>query len=188
MTEGTAGPPETGRWSGLTRPFAGCKPVSPRIRSRQVPRIVSDIVDVYPYRVVDAGAEFLILQRSIGTTLGGTWQGVHGHVEPGESAFEAARRELSEETGLRVKSWHQLESVNTFYLAARDEVHLCAGFAALVPGDMEPVLCDEHADYAWDSPEDAMIRFHWPGQRLAIQEICSLILPGGATADSLRLT
>ncbi|NOT01805.1 MAG: NUDIX domain-containing protein [Phycisphaerales bacterium] len=152
-----------------------------------MPRIVSDIVDVYPYRVADGIAQFLVLQRGHGSALGGTWQAVHGHIEPGETAFEAARREMFEETGLAPDAWHQLEFVNTFFMAARDEVHLCACFAARVGRDAEPALSDEHIAHVWEGVEDATARFHWPGQRRAIQEVCSVVLPGGAAAASLRL-
>jgi hypothetical protein len=77
--------------------------------------------------------------------------------------------------------------VNTFFVAARDEIHLCACFAARVACDAAPALSGEHIAHVWEAVAAAMARFHWPGQRRAIQEICSIVLPGGATADSLRL-
>lgn len=45
------------------------------------------------------GAEVLLIQRAKGTFTG-LWSFPGGHVEPGERAMEAARREVHEETGV----------------------------------------------------------------------------------------
>jgi dATP pyrophosphohydrolase len=152
-----------------------------------VPTIVSDIIDVFVYRLRSDGPQFLLLRRSPGQTLAGTWQTVHGHIEQGETAIQTAVRELHEETRLTPLSWHQLESVNTFFLAARDEVHLCAGFAAQVGPEADPTLNAEHDDFTWLSIGESMERFHWPGERRAVREIDEMILPGGHRADTLRI-
>ncbi len=153
-----------------------------------MPEIVSDIVDVYVYRDAPGGVEFLLLQRAAHSILGGTWQAVHGHGEGGETAFETAQRELKEETGLLAAEWYQLERVNTFFIARRDEIHLSPGFAARVAADDDPVLNSEHAAFRWLPPDQARATFHWPGQRQAVQDILEWIIGGGAAGDSLRLT
>lgn len=152
-----------------------------------MPKMVSNIVDVYVYRRPSASVEFLVLRRGERCVLPGTWQAVHGHIEDGETTFETARRELSEETQLACTCWHQLESVNTFFVARTDEIHLCAGFAARVADDAEPTLNEEHDRFAWLPMDDALRRFHWEGQRRAVREIHDTILSGDSTADSLRL-
>lgn len=152
-----------------------------------MPEIVSHIVDVYVYRLVQARPMFLVLRRGPTSRLPGTWQAVHGHIDPGETAFQAAVRELAEETRLTAESWHQLESVHPFYVAASDEIHLCAGFAARVDPQTDAVRNEENDDHVWLGFADALDRFHWPGQRRAVQEICELILPGGPTAEALRI-
>ncbi len=153
-----------------------------------MPRIVSEIVDVYVFRVVDGIPAFLVLRRAPTSRLPGTWQAVHGHIESGETAFQAAARELAEETTLVADEWHQLESVNTFFVAASDEIHLCAGFAARIPATAAVSLNSEHVDYVWLGFSEACERYHWPGQRRAIKEIRDLILPGGDVARTLRLS
>ncbi|GMV95867.1 MAG: hypothetical protein AMXMBFR83_02360 [Phycisphaerae bacterium] len=162
-----------------------------------MPRVVSEIVDVYVFRrpagaatanarqeaQSGAGVEFLLLRRSPGEYLGGTWQAVHGRIEPGETAWQTALRELREETGLTPIELYQIDAVNTFYMAADDVVHHCPCFAAEVGGQAGVVLDAEHEAFEWVSAEDAMRRFIWPGQRRAVREIIEEILrPGPATA------
>jgi dATP pyrophosphohydrolase len=153
-----------------------------------MPRLVSDIVDVYPFRRGPGGAvEFLLLLRAPHTRLGGTWQAVHGGIEAGETAQQAALRELREETGLRPEALWQLERVNTFFMARDDCVMLCPGFAAEVAAAAPLRLSDEHTGSRWLSPPDAQAAFIWPGQRRAVREIMTEIIPGGASADALRI-
>jgi 8-oxo-dGTP diphosphatase len=46
------------------------------------------------------GERILVARRREGQHLAGTWEFPGGRVEPGESPEDAARRELTEETGL----------------------------------------------------------------------------------------
>jgi dATP pyrophosphohydrolase len=157
------------------------------VRAFAVPTLISDIVDVFIYRKRVSGAQYLLMRRHAGSRLAGTWHGVHGHIEAGETAADAAIRETREETGLVPRVWHQLESVNTFFMAARDEIHLCAGFAACVGEEAEPVLNHEHDDYVWLDLDSACERVHWPGEGRALRQIHELILPGNAHAKTLRI-
>jgi 8-oxo-dGTP pyrophosphatase MutT (NUDIX family) len=153
-----------------------------------MPRIVSEIVEVYVYRLVNGWPEFLLLKRATGAAVGGTWQVVLGHMHPGETAEQCALRETREETGLSVAALHQLESVNTFFVAREDTIHLCPGFAARVAPNASVVLDAEHTEAAWLARAAATQRLMWPGQHRAIAEIIELILPGGIVADTLRLS
>lgn len=114
-----------------------------------MPRIVSEIVDVYPFRRLPQRIEFLQLQRADGEVLGGTWQAVHGRIEPGERAWQAALRELAEETGLTPRRLWQVDAVNTFYEARSDCVHLCPCFAAETDPAATIRLCGEHRAWRW---------------------------------------
>jgi dihydroneopterin triphosphate diphosphatase len=58
-----------------------------------VPGIVSDIVDCYVFRRRSDATDALLLKRAEGGYLGGTWHAVHGRIEPGETAWQAALRE-----------------------------------------------------------------------------------------------
>lgn len=155
------------------------------------PALRTDIVDVIVFRRAAAGVEFLQLRRAA-APLAGTWQPVMGHVEESESAAAAALRELAEETGYApdrglVGFW-QLESLNVYFLAARDCVMLSPGFAAEVDATREPVLDVSHSAHRWVAPGQVESLFLWPGHRHAIAQIQRDILPPDApTRELLRL-
>jgi len=135
-----------------------------------VPQVVSCFVDVHVFRYVDDGRggrrdEWLLLKRAPHIRLGGTWQMVSGTIEAGEKAYQTAARELLEETGLRPVHFYQVSYLNRFYLAATDEVVLTPVFAAEVPAGQAVRLSEEHTAHEWVTPEEALRRYPWPGQR-----------------------
>lgn len=152
-----------------------------------MPKIVSSIVDVYVFRRCATCIEFLTLLRAPLQRLGGTWQSVHGKVEAGETAWQAALRELREETGLTPTGFWQIDFVNTFYVAESDLVLLCPCFAAEVSADAPVHLCSEHTASAWLGAEAALARMMWPGQRHALREILSEIIQPGLAEPHLRI-
>ena len=59
-------------------------------------------------------ARVLVLQRNK-TTSRGLWSLVMGRIEKGESAAEAVRREIAEETGLAVEALYSSGCCDTFF-------------------------------------------------------------------------
>ena len=152
-----------------------------------MPHIECPIIDCYVFRRITTGVELLMLRRRMGSYMGGTWQAVHGKIEPGESAVHAALRELREEAGLSPMRFWQLEFVNTFFSAARDAVVLCPSFAAEISVESVIQISDEHTDYRWVPAGQADEQFLWPGQRQAIQEVLREIVAGGPAEPYLRI-
>lgn len=152
-----------------------------------MPTLVSRIIDCYVFRRTPAGVEFLLLKRQPAKRLGGTWQSVHGKIEPNETAWQAARRELAEETGLTPIGFWQIDFVNTFYIADRDEIHLCPSFAAEAAPSANVTLNHEHTEFRWEPFERALETLMWPGQRHALREIMEFIIAGSAAEPHLRI-
>jgi dihydroneopterin triphosphate diphosphatase len=152
-----------------------------------MPRIVVDMVEVYVFRQTPAGPQFLVLRRSPGERLGGTWHAAYGRSHEGEKAWQAALRELREETGLAPLRFYQVDSVNTFYVAAEDTIYHNPCFAADAPADAAVELNAEHDAYEWLDPAPAAARCLWPGQRRIMQEILTEIITPGPAAAHLRI-
>ena len=115
--------------------------------------------------------EFLVLHRS--KRHGAYWHSVAGGVEAGESAAQAARRELQEETGLAA----QPESTgHTFTYGPEDwEPHAGSGpirvdcFVAEAPAAWEPELDWEHDSYRWCGADEAVELLYWPEPREVVR-------------------
>ncbi len=82
----------------------------------------------------------------------GCWSLVAGKVEKGESPVDAARREILEETSIKVGE--PLGSMDPLYVREGKTLFKVYPFH-FDAGDQEPVLNDENEDYVWASIEDA---------------------------------
>jgi len=142
------------------------------------------IVDVYPVRRGEAGLELLVLRRAPGGRCAGSWESVHGHIEPGEHPADAALRELREETGLRPAALYNLSRVECFYQHRLDQVALVPVFVALVDPAAAAASGGEHDSMEWLTFAGARGRLAWPRERRALEDI--EILLGGGSAGSLE--
>jgi 8-oxo-dGTP pyrophosphatase MutT (NUDIX family) len=105
---------------------------------------------------VRRGDEILVVRRS--PEDGGYWHLISGGIEVGETAAEAAARELFEETRLETS----VQSLDFSFTYKRIRVE---AFHAEAPARWEPVLNSEHDDYRWCTPTEAADLLHWPEPR-----------------------
>lgn len=149
----------------------------------------TSLVDVYVLRMSGAALECLALRRAPGGRCPGSWETVHGHIEGTEQPAGAAARELEEETGLTPMSLYNLSRVELFYQHRTDQVSLVPVFAAFVAQDASVRLGSEHDHFEWLSPEAARLRFAWPRERRAVDDILTLLASGnaGPVDDVLRV-
>ena len=151
-----------------------------------MPKIKSNRIAVYVYRKTPAGPEFLQLLRAPGQgDYGGIWSIVYGGIKSGETAVEAALRELREETGLKPAAFHQVEFLEMFYHRGRDRVNVLPVFAAAAPRNHKVVLNDEHTDFRWVPSADVEKSFLWRVQRQAIAIITEDIISSRSLALNL---
>jgi len=137
--------------------------------------IVSRVIDAYVFRKTDDGLLFLILKRAKTKRYEHLWQGVAGKIEAGESAPEAAKRELMEETGLKPKHMFVADHVSRFYEAHGDRINLVPVFGIEVDSD-QITLSDEHCDYKWVTLEEALEHLVWQGQKKGIRVVSDMVL------------
>ena len=136
-----------------------------------------------------AALECLVLRRSGAGRCPGSWEVVHGHIEPGERPVEAALREMREETGLVPLRFYNVSRVEAFYRHAEDVVALVPVFAAFVEAAAEPRLGIEHDAAEWMAPAEAAARVAWPREARALEDIQRVFLDGhpGPIDDVLRI-
>jgi dATP pyrophosphohydrolase len=155
-----------------------------------VAEVCACFVDVHVFRRRrgpdgKARDEWLVMKRAPHVRVANSWQMVSGTIEEGEKAYQAAYRELVEETGLRPVHFYQASTVNRFYLAATDQVILSPVFAAEVAADADVRLSDEHVAFEWVGAAEAMERFPWPGQRRSLAIVREQFIERDARPESL---
>ena len=124
------------------------------------------------------GRDVLLLHRV--PEQGGYWHVVAGGVEPGETAVEAAERELREETGLAARLIMEIEVTEYVSTLTQDPADrhdpsvVAVGvtcFRAAAPDDWEPTLDWEHDGHRWCNSREAAGALRWPGTARALRTL-----------------
>ncbi|MBI2923390.1 MAG: NUDIX domain-containing protein [Planctomycetes bacterium] len=145
-----------------------------------MPRIISTMVEAYIFRQAEAGTEYLLLKRNPHYHMGGTWEGVRGHIDKGETAYQAAFREIMVDTGVIPLRLFSADNVQTFYEVGLDAIQMVSVFAAQATGSPAVRLSIEHVESRWLAFETAYESLAWPGQRTSLQHIHENIARPGA--------
>jgi dATP pyrophosphohydrolase len=136
-----------------------------------------DMICCYVIRRDPSGSqwEFLQIKRRSGDFMGGTWQTVYGGIDPPETAWQAALREVREETNLSPRELYRLEPVDIFYIAPQDTLWHCVQFAAIVDRSDTVTLNEEHDAFRWLDEAQAASEFMWLANRQAVGHIVQLL-------------
>jgi 8-oxo-dGTP pyrophosphatase MutT (NUDIX family) len=146
-------------------------------------------VDVLVLRGAAEDLEVLCLRRGAKGRSPGSWEAVHGHIDPGETPVETALREIAEETGLEPVRLYNLSRVEAFYRHSVHEIVLIPAFAAFAGPGVPVSLSQEHDAHDWLRPEAAKARLAWPRLRREITDAVRLLGKGdaGLLEDVLRV-
>lgn len=133
------------------------------------------VVDCYIYRHTTDGIRFLLMKRNLNKIYEHLWQGVAGKIEKGETASEAAVRELKEETGLSPVNIFVADHVSRFYEVHGDCINLVPVFGIEVDSE-NVILSEEHISYKWANIDEALNTLVWNGQKKGIQTVHDMVI------------
>ncbi|OOG67009.1 NUDIX hydrolase [Sinorhizobium sp. A49] len=131
--------------------------------------IRSFAVSVVILRETGGTHEVLLLRRN--GSLAGEWCQIAGAIEAGETAWQAALREVEEETGLRPSRFYSADICEQFYEADRDAISLLPVFVGNVPSAATVTLNAEHSEFKWLSFDEAVRMVPFAGQRKVLRHI-----------------
>jgi dihydroneopterin triphosphate diphosphatase len=137
-------------------------------------------IDLLVLRGAGEELEVLCLRRGPGGRSPGSWEAVHGHIDPGETPVATALRELREETGLKPERLYSMSRTEAFYRHSENEVVLIPVFAAFVARRSTVKLSQEHDQHEWLRAQAARVKMSWPRLRREIGYAIRLVGLGNA--------
>lgn len=139
-------------------------------------KIISNLIEAHIFREQNGVLEFLLLKRAPYQYYPNLWQMVSGKIKDGEKAFEAAIREIKEETNLIPEKLWVAPTVNSFYAPDGDYICMLPVFAVKVNYFSDIQISSEHVAYKWLQPEEAKNHLAWEGQRKSVDVIVDYFL------------
>jgi dATP pyrophosphohydrolase len=146
---------------------------------------------VLPFRHrADGRIEYAVFRRA--DHVDDCWQGLAGGAEAGESAEQAARREMMEEAGIAADApLIALDAIAGIAVDQFDEheqwgpevyIVIERAFAARVPDEFSIAMSREHTAYRWLSYEEAVKLLKWDSNKTALWELNERLRRGDPTA------
>ncbi len=145
------------------------------------------VIDCHVARRTENGWEYLVLLRAVDHLDSGHWRVVTGKIESNETAWGAALRELTEETGFRNASLFAVPYVNQFYEWQHDRINAIPVFVAVVEHGAKPTLNEEHIDSRWIDVDQAVSILSWPGQREGLRAAHAMLSGYHPEIDTLEI-
>ena len=132
------------------------------------------VIDAYVYSYESNKLSFLLLKRSRTKIYEYLWQGVAGKIEKNELAWQAALRELKEETGLTAQRMFVADYVSKFYEKHGDRINLVPVFGIEVK-NKKVLLSEEHCNFKWLNFKKAHDKLTWNGQKKGLKVVHNML-------------
>lgn len=130
-----------------------------------------DIQTVSKAILVNEQGQILLLKRSESAVRRPSqWDIPGGHVDEGEYMAEAAGRETFEETGITIDS-QEIKLVYGFTEMASEHSSVTWLFFMAKTAHTDVELSNEHTDYEWVNPEEAISRIEYDRQERALKYV-----------------
>ena len=126
-------------------------------------------VSVVAIRKTKRDREVLLLRRT--RSNAGEWCQIAGSIEPNETAWQAALREMREETALVPSRLYSADLCEQFYEIGTDSIWVAPIFVAYVESTVTVRLNEEHSEYCWTSIGRAIDLLPFPGQKSMLMHI-----------------
>ncbi|UCE65096.1 MAG: NUDIX domain-containing protein [Candidatus Zixiibacteriota bacterium] len=132
--------------------------------------IFAPFISAYLISYIEAEARFLIIKRDR-EPYKNIWQPITGKIREREKAWQAAIRELREETGLTPDRFYSAEFIEKFYELNTEVIALSPAFVGFVDGDPDIKLSHEHREYRWVTVDEAIEKVIFYEQKAAFRHI-----------------
>ncbi len=136
---------------------------------------MSGLIDLYLYSIDSGKLRFLLFHRAKGKIYQNQWRMIGGKQEESETHWQAALRELKEETGLTPNRFWTIPSLNHFYEPKTDQIRLIPAFAAEISMSSEILLDDEHSQYRWIEVDQISEYIQWPEQQRLLELVSAIV-------------
>jgi len=112
----------------------------------------------------------LLLKRAT-AVLCDAWCYIGGGIEKDESAWEAALREIKEETGITKVTLYTSNKFDQIYSPQENYIYIAPVFVGFVDDQQDVQLNYEHSDYQWLSFDSAIETVTLPGNDEVLRSI-----------------
>ncbi len=150
--------------------------------------VVTDIVDVYVFRRLNARVQFLLLQRRNDVAMAQTWQAFHHEIVAGQQASDAARKAVQDLASISIDRFYSADFINQFYDEARDAVVLAPVLAVTLVEGSSVELSEDFQDAGWFDRDQATARLSFSGQRWAVRHIDEIMSIGETESEIYRFS
>lgn len=140
---------------------------------------------ILPYIIDKGELKFLLIETSTGGTVTGWWEFPKGHIEAGETALEAAKRETQEETGLIIDDVHSYYRYVSNYYIKKDystgeklkvpEPKTVTYFLGKAPTKMVK-LSFEHSSYGWFTANEATRKLKYSTKKDVLEHAIDILV------------